>query len=275
MTDDEISRAASRAILASGIDYVLVGGLAVIAHTFSRTTLDVDFVVAAPLGSIHQIAPHFPPAFRLNPQPEMELLTGTYRWIVDVDGSIFRVEIFHLASDPHHQELFRRRRAVPLPALEQTVWIPTTEDLVIQNCAGRGGRISTTRRTFSPCKGMRSTTRTSRCGAPATARWSGWRKCARGFRRDCNDSAGKKSGRRERESGEYGALQRCRKSDALDALICRALRLGVPLDHALLGQHHPAFPHSRLGVNPELDPVDPFAAHDDFDDQFRTFGMCG
>ena len=111
---------------------MLVGGLAVIAHTFSRTTLDVDFVVAAPLGSIRQIAPHFPPAFRLNPQPEMELLTGTYRWIVEVDGSIFRVEIFHLASDPHHQELFRRRCAVPLPALEQTVWIPTPEDLVIQ-----------------------------------------------------------------------------------------------------------------------------------------------
>ena len=47
MTDNEISRAALEAILASGVEYVLVGGLAVIAHTFARTTLDVDFVVAA------------------------------------------------------------------------------------------------------------------------------------------------------------------------------------------------------------------------------------
>ena len=33
MTDDEIARAARGAILAAGIDYVMVGGLAVIAHT--------------------------------------------------------------------------------------------------------------------------------------------------------------------------------------------------------------------------------------------------
>ena len=132
MTDDEISRAALGAILAAGVDYVLVGGLAVIAHTFPRTTLDVDFVVAAPLGAIKEIAPHFPPTFHLDPQPQMELLTGTYRWIVEVEGSIFRVEIFHLASDPHHHELFRRRLALPMPALGQTVWIPTPEDLVIQ-----------------------------------------------------------------------------------------------------------------------------------------------
>jgi hypothetical protein len=132
MTDDEIARAALGAILAAGVDYVLVGGLAVIAHTFPRTTLDVDFVVAAPLGAIREIERHFPATFHLDPQLQMEILTGTYRWIAEVDGSTFRVEIFHLASDPHHQELFQRRLAMPLPLLEQTVWIPTAEDLVIQ-----------------------------------------------------------------------------------------------------------------------------------------------
>lgn len=132
MTDNEISRAGLDAILASGVEYVLVGGLAVIAHTFPRTTLDVDFVVAAPLGAIGQIAPHFPASFHLDPQPQMEMLTGTYRWIVTVEGSTFRVEIFHLADDAHHHELFRRRIATPLPSLGHTVWIPTPEDLVIQ-----------------------------------------------------------------------------------------------------------------------------------------------
>ena len=99
MTDDEISRAALHAILAADADYVMVGGLAVIAHTFPRSTLDVDFVVAVPLGAIAKIAPHFPPSFHVDPQPQMEMLTGTYRWIVNVEGSVFRVEIFHLASD--------------------------------------------------------------------------------------------------------------------------------------------------------------------------------
>ena len=132
MTDDAISRAALDAIVAAGVEYVLVGGLAVIAHTFPRTTLDVDFVVAAPLGAITRIAAHFPPGFHVDAQPQMELLTGTYRWIVEVEGSTFRVEIFHLAEDPHHQELFRRRLAMPLPGFAQTVWIPTAEDLVIQ-----------------------------------------------------------------------------------------------------------------------------------------------
>ena len=132
MTDDDISRAALGAIIAAQVDYVMVGGLAVIAHTFPRTTLDIDFVVAAPLGAITEIAAHFPPSFRVDPQAQMKMLTGTYRWIVEVEGSIFKVDVFHLSSDPHHQELFRRRIALPVPALGQTVWIPTAEDLVIQ-----------------------------------------------------------------------------------------------------------------------------------------------
>ncbi len=42
MTVEEISRATLHAILVGGVDYVLVGGLAVIAHTFPRTALEVD-----------------------------------------------------------------------------------------------------------------------------------------------------------------------------------------------------------------------------------------
>ncbi len=132
MTDAEISRATLHAIIAGGVEYVLVGGLAVIAHTFPRTTMDVDFVVAIPMSSIERIAQHFPPTFHLDPQPQMEILTGTYRWIADVEGSTFRVEIFHLADDPHHQELFRRRVALFVPPMQETVFIPAAEDLVIQ-----------------------------------------------------------------------------------------------------------------------------------------------
>ena len=140
MTDDEISRAALGAIRASGIDYVLVGGLAVIAHTFPRTTLDVNFVVAPELGAMGKIAAHFPPTFRVDPQPQTELLTSTYRWIVEEEGSIFRVEIIHLGTDPHHHEIFRRRLELPMPALGGMVWIPTAEDLVIQKLRWARGK---------------------------------------------------------------------------------------------------------------------------------------
>ena len=132
MNPDEISRATLEAILAAGVDYVLVGGVAVNMYAFPRSTVDVDFVVATPPGSIGEISRHFPPAFQIDPQPQMEMLTGTFRWIVDVEGSEFRVEIFHLGEDAHHREIFRRKVSEASAELGQAVWIPTPEDLVIQ-----------------------------------------------------------------------------------------------------------------------------------------------
>lgn len=132
MTVQEISRAALEAILAAEVDYVLVGGMAVNVHAFPRSTVDVDFVVATPLGTISRIAKHFPPDFELDPQPQMELLTGTYRWIVDIRATEFRVEIFHLGDDPHHREIFRRKISEESPEFGRRVWLPTPEDLVIQ-----------------------------------------------------------------------------------------------------------------------------------------------
>lgn len=62
----------------------------------------------------------------------MELSTGTYRWIVRVEGADFFVEVFHLGNDPHHQEEFVRRRSAQLATLQRTIVIPTAEDLLIQ-----------------------------------------------------------------------------------------------------------------------------------------------
>jgi hypothetical protein len=132
MTPTEIVRATLGAIASSGLDYVLVGAFATGYHAFPRSTKDADFVVGAPLGAISHIAPHFPPTFHVDPQPQMEMLTGTYRWIIRVDGTEFRVEIFHLGGDPHHEVIFHRRVAVDTPEFGGKVWVPTAEDLVIQ-----------------------------------------------------------------------------------------------------------------------------------------------
>lgn len=132
MNSNELSRAAWQAIVASGVEYVMVGGLAVIVYTLPRSTLDADFVVAAPLTAIDQISAHFPANFHVDPQPQMEMLTGTIRWIVEIEGESFRIEIFHLSQDAHHQELFQKRVSIVLPAFGGPVWIPTAEDLLIQ-----------------------------------------------------------------------------------------------------------------------------------------------
>jgi len=132
MTPQEIARATLEAIVASGVDYVLVGGFAVNVHAFPRATMDADFVIAGTLGAIDEIAAHFPPTFRIDPQPLMEMLTGTYRWIVEIEGTEFRVEIFHLGDDPHHQEIFRRKIAEDSPEFGRKVWILTPEDLIVQ-----------------------------------------------------------------------------------------------------------------------------------------------
>jgi hypothetical protein len=132
MTAQEVSRATLAAILATGVDHVLVGGLAINMYAFARSTMDVDFVVAAPLSFIDRIAEHFPAPFHLDFQPQMELLTGTYRWLVEVDATEFKVEIFHLGEDLHHHEIFRRRRSEFSPEFGREVWLPTAEDLVIQ-----------------------------------------------------------------------------------------------------------------------------------------------
>ncbi len=132
MTAREISRATLTAILATGVEHVLVGGLAINMYAIPRSTMDVDFVVAAPMLFIDRIAEHFPASFHVASHPQMELLTGTYRWIVEVDGTEFKVEIFHLGNDPHHHELFRRRLSEFSPEFDREVWLPTPEDLVIQ-----------------------------------------------------------------------------------------------------------------------------------------------
>lgn len=132
MTPSEIVRATLAAIRATGLDYVLVGAFATAYYAFPRATADADFVVAAPLGAISAIASHFPPAFSVDPQPQMEMLTGTYRWIVGVTGTEFRVEIFHLGTDSHHEAIFRRHVIVDTPEFGGKVRIPTAEDMVIQ-----------------------------------------------------------------------------------------------------------------------------------------------
>jgi hypothetical protein len=69
-----------------------------------------------------------------------ETATGTVRHVIDVVGTGFKIELFHLGDDEHDQERFRRRRRVTY--LGREVWLPTVEDVVVTKLrwADRAGR---------------------------------------------------------------------------------------------------------------------------------------
>jgi len=114
------------------VEYVLVGGVAAMHHGIPRFTKDADFLVAVNDADLEGVLLKLPGAYELDPQAQMELFTGTMRWIVAVRDSEFKAEFFLLGADPHHAEEFRRRQRTWLPLIEIEAWTATAEDIVIQ-----------------------------------------------------------------------------------------------------------------------------------------------
>jgi hypothetical protein len=54
---------------------------------------------------------------RVDPQMSFETITGTIRNIVELTGSPFTVELFHLAEEAFDQEHYQRRRRLLLASL--------------------------------------------------------------------------------------------------------------------------------------------------------------
>ncbi len=75
----------------------------------------------------------------LDPQITFETITGSRRHIITLSNSPFKVELFLLGEDAHHQERFRRRLPIRLAAIGAETWIPTAEDVVVQKV--RWGRL--------------------------------------------------------------------------------------------------------------------------------------
>lgn len=117
---------------AASADYLLVGAVAYFVYGLPRATRDADFVIAVEPAALDRILAALPASFEVDPQSRMELFTATMRWVVVIRGSALKVEFFLLGSDAHHQEEFRRRKRLRLPAIEIDAWVATAEDLIIQ-----------------------------------------------------------------------------------------------------------------------------------------------
>lgn len=129
MTIEEAVQTVADALNGLAVPYMLVGSLTSSFYGIGRTTKDADFVIELGEHSIIEVGRHLGSAFRIDPQMSFETVTMTRRFVADVVGTGLAIEFFHLTSDPHDLERFRRRREVRL--LDRRVWLPTVEDVIV------------------------------------------------------------------------------------------------------------------------------------------------
>ena len=132
MTPEQAVIAVLEEVEAARAEYLIVGALAYGAWGIPRSTTDADFVLAMPGLEVDAILRRLPAEFSIDPQARMELFTGTLRWVLHIAGTPFEIETFLLGNDPHHHEMFRRKRRERIAMIDREAWIPTAEDLVIQ-----------------------------------------------------------------------------------------------------------------------------------------------
>lgn len=117
------------ALDACGIRYMLVGSYSSNAYGVPRATQNADFVIELGELSIDDLRRRLAPTIRIDPQMGFETVTMTRRYVAEVVGTPFKIELFPLNNDPHNQERFRRRRLATL--MGRPMWIPTAEDVIV------------------------------------------------------------------------------------------------------------------------------------------------
>lgn len=133
MSNLQITAAVVSALEQLQIDYMLVGAYSSNAYGISRATHDADFVVDVKPGQLRALVELLGAEYSLNPQMQMENITGSIRNVVTHVPSGFQIELFRLNTrDEHHRERFRRRRRQLLVEIQQEAWIPSAEDVLIQ-----------------------------------------------------------------------------------------------------------------------------------------------
>ncbi|MCY2989873.1 MAG: hypothetical protein NTY19_18670 [Planctomycetota bacterium] len=129
MNIDEIALTVVDALHAAQIPYLLAGSFSSNYYGIPRSTEDADFVIQLGDKSICSLMPHLGAMFQLDRQVSFETMTATLKNVIKVPGTSFMIELFRLSHEPHDQERFSRRRAVPL--LGRQVSLPTAEDVII------------------------------------------------------------------------------------------------------------------------------------------------
>ncbi len=113
-----------------GLEYMVVGSFSSNRYGVPRATKDADFVLRIVAADRERLYASLPANFKVDPQVSFEMITGTWRQIIDVPEIPFMIELFELSSDPHDQSRFSRRKRLTL--LSRDSWLPTPEDVIVQ-----------------------------------------------------------------------------------------------------------------------------------------------
>ena len=129
MTSEEAVLAVIGALEALGIDYMLVGSMSSNFYGIPRSTQDADFVIELKNVTFDALRERLEPPFRFDRQTAFETVSMTVRHVLHIPDANFKVELFRLSDNEHDQERFRRRVRAKL--LDDDVWLPTAEDVII------------------------------------------------------------------------------------------------------------------------------------------------
>ena len=113
-----------------GLEYMVVGSFSSNRYGVPRATKDADFVLRIVAAERERLFARLPDSFKVDPQVSFEMVTGTWRQIIQLPEIPFMIELFELSGDPHDQSRFSRRRKLTL--LSRESWLPTPEDVIIQ-----------------------------------------------------------------------------------------------------------------------------------------------
>ena len=126
-------------LIDASLPHLVTGALASNYYGIERSTKDADIVLETAPGDFAAFAQSLGPELELDPQVTFETITGSRRHIISLRRTPYKIELFLLGADPHHQERFQRRRPVRLPSYGLDTWLPSAEDVVIQKV--RWGRL--------------------------------------------------------------------------------------------------------------------------------------
>jgi hypothetical protein len=113
-----------------GVEYMVVGSFSSNRYGIPRATKDADFVLKMGKDERERLFSRLPAGFKIDPQVSFEMITGTWRQIIEVPEVPFIIELFELSRDAHDQSRFSRRRKLSLVGTQ--AWLPSAEDVVIQ-----------------------------------------------------------------------------------------------------------------------------------------------
>jgi hypothetical protein len=117
------------ALEATHIQYMIVGSLATNFHGIPRSTADADFVLALEPHALQRLGESLPRELRLQAQGSFETVTGTLRYLIELDANPFVCELFALSDDPHDLERFSRRERIDI--LGRPASMASAEDMIV------------------------------------------------------------------------------------------------------------------------------------------------